>query len=63
MNAGSASLSLFDLDEDEIVSENDVTFLVGNILQTNAGDTNLDETVGFSDFVTIANRIGHEASS
>ncbi len=54
---GSTDLA-FDLDGNEAVEADDLTFLVESILNTRAGDTDLDGDVDFTDFVALAENFG-----
>jgi hypothetical protein len=45
-----ADPAVYDLDGDNLVNQGDVDYLVGTILDTAPGDTNLDGTVDLDDF-------------
>jgi hypothetical protein len=55
--AGTAN-PLFDLDGDDTVDKQDLTFLVRDILQTSAGDANLDGIFDSADLILVFQR-GH----
>lgn len=48
----------FNLTRDVLVDLADVSELVEGVLNTRNGDTNLDGTVGFDDFVRLTNSVG-----
>lgn len=48
----------FDLNEDGTVSTEDVDFLIGDLLRTLRGDTNLDGAVDFADFLVLSENFG-----
>jgi hypothetical protein len=52
------SQPIYDLDGNQRVDAHDHQFLVENILNTRAGDADLNGTVDFNDFVILANHFG-----
>ena len=54
------NLGRFDLDNDDIVSQQDVTLLVKDLLLADFGDSDLDHDVDFADFLTLSQNFGGE---
>ena len=50
----------FDVNEDDAVNDDDVDFLIDNILSAVRGDTDLSGTVDFSDFLALSANFGAE---
>ena len=56
--AGEDPDSSFDLDNNDIVDASDVDYLLVSILGTRAGDSNLDGSVNFQDFLNLSANFG-----
>lgn len=56
--AASSSDPIFDLNDDNEVSESDATYLIEEILHTKQGDIDLNGRVDFIDFLAIAQNFG-----
>ena len=54
-----ADISLFDLNVDSAVTQNDMTFLMQSILRTNLGDANLDGVIDASDLNQVGRNWQH----
>lgn len=48
----------FDMNEDELVNESDMNYIVETVFKTKTGDSDLDGDVDFADFLVLSGNFG-----